>query len=974
MADIPDLPTIPLSISQATSPNVSEGVSNGLTSYDPFGTLLKRNTETGEFYDPGGLPGDAVAPIDPGVGAYDDGTTDGIQAEIDAAAASADSDVPEIVITAQRPTKQTATSLNSNAANEQIVTQGNILDNFASYTYRASVYLTTPEQYRSLVYSAKRTVNGYQLLFQSGGAPNNVGGFQGALSQSNQTTTTIPGAGQADAGRSPAFPLDFYIDTVTIENLLPNSGTGSPHASVNIKFTVVEPNGITLIDRLYEAVQDAAPKEGSSVNYSAAIYLMVIRFYGYDENGKIMQIGNLKNGASDPNAVVEKFIPFRLNGIGMKINNSLVKYEFDGKTVGLGIGVGTRRGTIPYDMQLSANNLKDLLGSATEYDATETNADTPGAGTTATQGNSSESGEDTTRESSQPGNPSAPPTANAAATSKRTVKPGLTGAMNAFQRDLCTGANAVYSVPDTYEIVWAPAPDGSQPIRDATILLPGKKQETKQTPMAQPATSNANNLDENKVSVDNTVRNYSITAGMQMVQAIDLAIRNSSYIYNQAQTIRNAITGDEEPNSTASAGKPVRWYNISFQAIPKKYDKLRNDYAFHIRFIISPYTIDNFESKYFPLNKFRGVHKSYPYWFTGKNTAVIDYQENLNNLYNITVSGSNPTNSLAEQKRRQLTSSMREIPFYTYQSSSSESRQGTENTANEVSANLAENLNDDVGLAKTNLRIIGDPSWLQQASAYAGADSTQFNYSAYLPDGTINFDAGQVLFEVAWQRPEDYDLAKGLADPYSRTNTQARQPLQSRVYTAQRIVSEFHQGKFEQLVDGKLYHFIKPSGNNKATTAPVPNQSAVDDARVARQNTVLGTRSTASTPTAEANQTGEAGTTGNYGSGNAMDLANDGSQYGRGDESALPAPTMQGPVTNEQSGFSSAPPGPNDGAQPSLPPGGATDGSGGVLSPTDIELAGLAAEGFGPPPVVGRLNFDTLNSEDNIPQIISREA
>ena len=162
MADIPDLPTIPLSISQATSPNVTEGVANGLTAYDD-GTTESIQAEIDAIAP--------VAPIDPGVGAYDDGTTDGIQAEIDAAAAASGSDVPEIVITAPRPTNQTGTTLNSNAANEQIVPQGNILDNFASYTYRASVYLTTPEQYRSLVYSAKRTVNGYQLLFQSGGAP-----------------------------------------------------------------------------------------------------------------------------------------------------------------------------------------------------------------------------------------------------------------------------------------------------------------------------------------------------------------------------------------------------------------------------------------------------------------------------------------------------------------------------------------------------------------------------------------------------------------------------------------------------------------------------------------------------------------------------------------------------------------------------------------------------------------------------------
>jgi hypothetical protein len=85
----------------------------------------------------------------------------------------------------------------------------------------------------------------------------------------------------------------------------------------DIKFTVIEPMGITLLDRLYDAVKDIAPKDGAGVvNYSAATYLMVIRFFGYDENGQLVTPGQPANSStSNPKAVIEKFVPFLIKKI-----------------------------------------------------------------------------------------------------------------------------------------------------------------------------------------------------------------------------------------------------------------------------------------------------------------------------------------------------------------------------------------------------------------------------------------------------------------------------------------------------------------------------------------------------------------------------------------------------------------------------------------------------------------------------------
>ncbi len=573
---------------QATTPNAPPGVNTGLPVFTEDGGVsnLRQNSETGELYDPGGPPGYAVAPGQAGVGAQDD--------------SSKANTVPA-----------TATAVNnSQNARESVTPKPNALDSFSSYTYKASVYMLSSAQYKALALSKKKQVNGYQLLFQSGGAANNTGGFQGALSDQAQayyendgtqsTNTGIPGASAADAGRNPAFPVDFYIDSVTIETLLATRGSRAAHSSSKLRFTVIEPLGITLIDRLWKAAQDFVPTNGAgSINYNAVTYLMVIKFYGYDETGKLITgiPGQSPEGEnSDKNAVIEKFIPFRITKLNWAVTSNIVTYEFEALPVPLIVAAGTRRGTIPYDVQLNSMSLGDLFSDNVEYGTAQAAAANPGAPTVLDASGRQTAATDSRVFGNQTA--AAPSKANAAPTTKKTVKQGLMGAMNDFQKSICQGANAVFKIPDTYKVVWIPAPDGSQPIRDAKLVLPGNFKESANTGMAAPTTTDVKSADPDRVYKDVTSRNFSINAGMQIVQVLDLAIRNSSYILGQALTVRNVQTGEEEPNKNKE-GQDVQWFNISFQVVPTEYDNLRNDTGFEIVFYISPFTIQHYDSRYF---------------------------------------------------------------------------------------------------------------------------------------------------------------------------------------------------------------------------------------------------------------------------------------------------------------------------------------------------------------------------------------
>ena len=238
-----------------------------------------------------------------------------------------------------------------------ILPQDNVLDQYPSYTYSLSWYLVDPKAYNQILTSPKKDMNGYYLLVQSGGANLSTGIVN--------TGETGPLSGTS--GRSPYFNLDYYIDNLVIDQSIAGSlDSAAPASYTTIEFTVTEPNGITLTRNLYAAVNDLYRSKGYAtadvdVNYAAAIYCMAIRFYGYDETGKLIVPIARNDSITDRQAVVEKFVFFNLNDIGFSIGNRLVEYKIVGATPDTSIGLSSNRGTIPADYQFSGATVKDIL-------------------------------------------------------------------------------------------------------------------------------------------------------------------------------------------------------------------------------------------------------------------------------------------------------------------------------------------------------------------------------------------------------------------------------------------------------------------------------------------------------------------------------------------------------------------------------------------------------------------------------------
>ena len=260
------------------------------------------------------------------------------------------------------------------AKNNYIHEQPNVLDNYFNYTYSLSWYLATPVSYNTTIGSIKQNLNGYYLLAQSGGA-----GISPGTSQSQPTVDVYvpgydkkyqdkPGSTIVGAERNRYFNLDYYIDNLSIETAYSAGiNSGGPIAIKNISFTISEPNGITLPLNLYRAVNEVynqtttKDSPGNFVNYASAMYCMVIRFYGYNEKGQLVQPITNNVGSTDPNAAVEKFIFYQQTSLNYSVGSKLTEYRITGASPSTNIGFSVNRGSIPFNMQFTGTTVKDVL-------------------------------------------------------------------------------------------------------------------------------------------------------------------------------------------------------------------------------------------------------------------------------------------------------------------------------------------------------------------------------------------------------------------------------------------------------------------------------------------------------------------------------------------------------------------------------------------------------------------------------------
>ena len=308
--------TPPSNSGYVTDPNFFDATAGPQTEFNPNSDP---NTNIGAEWQ-----GVAEPATEPGVGAAsDDGTTPGI---LDAGASSPGS--------------------SAISAGGFIQARPNVLNQYASYTYSLSWYLLTPEQFNSLASSAPN-VNDWLLMIQSGG----IG---------------------PDQNRSQYFPVDYYLDNLQLQSMLPagDKGTAAAHNVTSLEFTVSEPNGVTLVNSLSDAVKELYSKSQETKqgnNYALAIHCMVIHFYGYDETGNPIKTGSFgqqnttPQSGGTPNPVIEKIYPFVIQKFDFRLSTKAVEYNIKGMVPQYQLHASAKRGSIPANFELVGRTVGDIL-------------------------------------------------------------------------------------------------------------------------------------------------------------------------------------------------------------------------------------------------------------------------------------------------------------------------------------------------------------------------------------------------------------------------------------------------------------------------------------------------------------------------------------------------------------------------------------------------------------------------------------
>ena len=121
-------------------------------------------------------------------------------------------------------------------------------------------------------------------------------------------------------------------------------------------------------------------------------------------------------------------------------------------------------------------------------------------------------------------------------------------------------------------------------------------------------------------------------------------------------------------------------------------------------------------------------------------------------------------------------------------------------------------MSDGVDMVALDMRIIGDPAYLPTSDAYwqDKIRKGQQYTSAYMPDGTINYELSMPFCQVNLRTPVDYDDTTGLANVTATTNSTF-----SGIYKITQISSTFAGGIFQQKLTG-IRAPLQPTKNGVA--------------------------------------------------------------------------------------------------------------------------------------------------------------
>ena len=659
----------------------------------------------------------------------------------------------------------------------------NPLDRYASYTYNLSLYLCTKNQYNTFATAggdgASLTLPGDQLIARSGGSA--IG-----ANQRNQFFSDV----------------DLGIDRLKITAAIGFNQSGQPTASGDVSFTIVEPAGATFLYRLQSAVAELYNRDPTvgRAFYNNTTFAMIIRFYGYDSAGNIVTVSSSNGTASaagpGESAAISKIFFFQIANISTKIGSRVVEYHITGTYVPSFIAQGAVLGVTPARFELTGTNLNDIFNGipGSENDTLDGPVDERSEATEAADDAAIAAATGVTPKASAQPSQNIPTRGLAQALNEeslRMTRPNKQG-------------NKVADFADEFKIIFA-----SEELKNAKVVIEGIDNDLSRTAGVRPTDTKALNTREN-TSIAKNSKIFNVLPGTPIIQWLDMQIRNSDYIKQQASLLikedsDGGYLGEKSSGSGPNQAKsPIKWYKITPYVQIKDFDERRKTYAYKVTYVISDYFITDPRTPYFKRAPWPGPDKLYLYTFTGQNTQVLQYEQSLNYLYRQTFSLNAPLGSDPSQT---ASSSGIAGPGYAFRVVAETGKQGSLGASTDLAARAAAGIYTSSDFGELKIKVVGDPDYLFQD--YYNITQAQVARAEIkrLGRNGLNTNASEIYLQMSFLTGDDWDLGTGVVNV---TPKAGRVRKVSNAYRVNRVISEFTAGKFEQELQCTLLQTVDP--------------------------------------------------------------------------------------------------------------------------------------------------------------------
>jgi hypothetical protein len=669
----------------------------------------------------------------------------------------------------------------------------NPLHDYSSYTYGLSLALLTTDEYNRIVDNSSDYVPERVIIASAGR-------FNGT-----SATATSPGT-PGNFKRAAYFDEDFYFDSLNMTTVVGLNDHSRASNAVSFNFTIIEPYGVTLLNRIIELSTLV-----KSFNYIAQPYLLQIDFFGTNDAGEI--VGAIPNQT--------KRMPIRIVKMDIKASPKGAEYLITATPYNhSAFDLGTV--STPANFEITAGTIAGFFRSIeAETFVTQVKNQRESIEMAAQRASGLYSRSNDTGVSQRIPNRSVIPGSAAAEFTKELISDPIYKvksygtAINAWFADLA--ATGKTSVADEYYFNF------HDDIKNTKFKTSIETLSSAQTAMAN--TENGMTIRGGaNVGLLYDVRVFAINAGTSIDQVITFAMRHTEYLQGQirlATEFPDAVAYNAylmEQNDT-----PLKWFKIIPMIKLGAYNISTETWSRQITYNIIPYTVYNSKIADAPRGIIKSPVKVHNYWYTGKNNDVLDfniefnalyytavtaYRENISKLYNLS---EDPTSvpvlsaaQLEEKRANQVT------PMATKAIVNNTQRRPTGGDITTIASALADveaSLYTSAGgdMLQARLKIIGDPQYIKQDDIFYSpiltTTATQIDNtgsdSRLIANGSLHMDTGELYIQMTVRSPVDIDESTGMMRFDGPTQTS----LFSGMYRVLKIESTFTGGKFEQMLD-----------------------------------------------------------------------------------------------------------------------------------------------------------------------------